>query len=58
MHNIASTLFDGADHDPKRGAYGLMHEMVQAAAKEGSEEYRTRLLFPDIVALCYGIYTN
>ena len=58
MHYIANIFFARAGQDAKRRACGLMHEMAQAAAKECYGEYRTHLLFPDIVALCNGIYTN
>jgi FAD/FMN-containing dehydrogenase len=54
MHYIANIIYDCADSDAKRRVNGLMHEMILTAAKEGYGEYRTHLLYQDVVARTYG----
>ncbi|KAI5849153.1 hypothetical protein BZA05DRAFT_375379 [Tricharina praecox] len=54
MHYIANIVYDRADADAKRRVNGLMHEMIAAAAREGYGEYRTHLLYQDVVARTYG----
>jgi len=54
MHYIANIIYNCADSDAKRRVNGLMHEMILTAAKEGYGEYRTHLLYQDVVARTYG----
>ncbi|KAI5813012.1 hypothetical protein BZA77DRAFT_285762 [Pyronema omphalodes] len=54
MHFIANVIYDRGDPDAKRRVNGMMHEMIQTCAKEGYGEYRTHLLYQDVVAKTYG----
>ncbi|KAI5805218.1 hypothetical protein EDC01DRAFT_362620 [Geopyxis carbonaria] len=53
-HYIANIIYDRADPDAKRRVNELMMDLIEACAKEGYGEYRTHLLYQDVVARTYG----
>ncbi|KAK0730160.1 glycolate oxidase [Lasiosphaeris hirsuta] len=54
MHYIVNIVYDRASVDEKRRAAALMREMIAETAAEGYGEYRTHVLFADMVAATYS----
>jgi len=53
-HYIANIVYDRADPDSKHRATELMRELIATCAAEGYGEYRTHILFADMVAQTYS----
>ncbi|KAK3372669.1 glycolate oxidase [Podospora didyma] len=58
MHYIVNIVYDRASVDEKRRAAALMREMIAETAAEGYGEYRTHILFADMVASTYSWGSN
>ncbi|KAK4117126.1 vanillyl alcohol oxidase [Canariomyces notabilis] len=58
MHYIANIVYDRASLDEKRRAATCMREMIAETAAEGYGEYRTHILFADMVAGTYNWGNN
>ncbi|KAK3365118.1 hypothetical protein B0T24DRAFT_560811 [Lasiosphaeria ovina] len=58
MHYIVNIVYDRASVDEKRRAAALMREMIAETAAEGFGEYRTHILFADMVAATYSWGNN
>ena len=54
MHYIVNIVYDRSSVGEKRRAAALMREMIAEAAAEGFGEYRTHILFADMVAGTYN----
>ncbi|KAK3311069.1 glycolate oxidase [Chaetomium strumarium] len=54
MHYIVNIVYDRSSLDEKRRAAACMREMIAEAAAEGYGEYRTHILFADMVAQTYN----
>ncbi|KAK5656450.1 hypothetical protein OQA88_4832 [Cercophora sp. LCS_1] len=54
MHYIVNIVYDRSSVDEKRRAARLMKEMIAECAAEGYGEYRTHILFADMVANTYN----
>lgn len=54
MHYIVNIVYDRSSRDEKRRAAACMREMIAEAAAEGFGEYRTHILFADMVASTYS----
>ena len=58
MHYIVNIVYDRSSVDEKRRAAALMREMIADTALEGYGEYRTHILFQDMVAGTYNWGNN
>ncbi|KAK4161224.1 hypothetical protein QBC43DRAFT_357996 [Cladorrhinum sp. PSN259] len=58
MHYIVNIVYDRSSLDQKRRAAACMREMIAEAAAEGYGEYRTHILFADMVAGTYNWGNN
>lgn len=58
MHYIVNIVYDSSSVDEKRRAARLMREMIAECAAEGYGEYRTHILFADMVAGTYNWGNN
>ncbi|KAK3986359.1 hypothetical protein QBC44DRAFT_352420 [Cladorrhinum sp. PSN332] len=58
MHYIVNIVYDRSSLDQKRRAAACMREMIADAAVEGYGEYRTHILFADMVAGTYNWGNN
>ncbi|KAK3330735.1 glycolate oxidase [Apodospora peruviana] len=58
MHYIVNIVYDRSSVDEKRRSAALMREMIAETAAEGYGEYRTHILFQDMVAGTYNWGNN